>query len=112
MPGEPSAWAMEQAGRVIGHTVSCMMQDGDCSCFLFSRCTALARCFDAAEIRGHQRAVKETAGHSVHKAVRAEREAIVAWLRDGGDACTTVGREYMRTAAAAIEAGHHHEVKP
>ena len=63
---------------------------------------------DAAELRGHTRAVNSTAILSIHKAVAAERAAVVAWLRDGGDACTTVGREYMRSAADEIEAGDHH----
>ena len=38
---------------------------------------------DAAELRGHTKAVEETAIHSIHKAVAAERAAIVAFLRAG-----------------------------
>lgn len=59
----------------------------------------------AAELRGHTRAVNETAIASIHKAVDAEREAIVSWLCEWA----SVGR--VATAedyAEEIEAGDHH----
>ena len=60
---------------------------------------------DAAELRGFDRAVQETAIHSVHKAVAAERAAVVAWLREWA----SVGRvAHADDYADEIEAGDHH----
>ena len=56
---------------------------------------------DAALVEGHRRAVEETAIASVHKAVEAERAAVVAYLRSGGKAW-----EY---AANDVEEGKHRE---
>ena len=63
---------------------------------------------DAALAEGHRRAVEETAIASVHKAVAAEREAVVAYLRfpkgtEGSDAVLA-----CRLVASWIEAGKHH----
>lgn len=65
----------------------------------------IAEAIAAAELRGHTRAVQETAIASIHKAVAAERAAVVAWLRR----VSNVGR--VATAddyADEIEAGDHH----
>lgn len=69
----------------------------------------IAEAIAAAELRGHTRAVQETAIASIHKAVAAERAAIVRRLREWA----SVGR--VATAddyADEIEAGDHHVVKP
>lgn len=66
----------------------------------------------AAELRGHTRAVQETAILSVHKAVAAERAAIVAWLRTAAAECGAYSGVSFDIAAGKIEAGDHHEVKP
>jgi hypothetical protein len=58
----------------------------------------IAAALDAAELRGFDRAVNETAIASIHKAVAAERAAIVRWLRD----------QDWGDASVAIEAGDHH----
>lgn len=66
---------------------------------------AIAEAIAAAELRGHTRAVQETAILSVHKAVAAERAAVVKRLREWA----SVGR--VATAddyADEIEAGDHH----
>ena len=77
---------------------------------------------DAAELRGHTKAVEETAIHSIHKAVAAERAAIVAFLRAGAavadhqiEEChpedyTSLRweREACINYARQIEAGEHH----
>lgn len=65
----------------------------------------IAEAIAAAELRGHQRAVEETAIASIHKAVAAERAAVVKRLREWA----SVGR--VATAddyADEIEAGDHH----
>ena len=70
---------------------------------------AIAEAIAAAEVRGHTRAVESTAIASIHKAVAAERAAVVRRLREWA----SVGR--VATAddyADEIEAGDHHEVKP
>jgi hypothetical protein len=103
---EPTPENFARAADMLGHAVSCMMRDGDCSCFLHSRCTAFARALDAAELRGHTRAVNETAIASIHKAVAAERAACVRRLREWA----SVGR--VATAndyADEIERGDHRE---
>ena len=67
---------------------------------------AIAEAIAAAELRGHTRAVQETAIASIHKAVAAERAAIVMRLREWA----SVGR--VATAddyADEIEAGDHHK---
>ena len=69
----------------------------------------IAEAIAAAELRGHTRAVQETAIASIHEAVAAERAAIVRRLREWA----SVGR--VATAddyADEIEAGVPHEVKP
>ena len=65
----------------------------------------IAEAIAAAELRGHTRAVQETAIASIHKAVAAERGAVVKRLRKWA----SVGR--VATAddyADEIEAGDHH----
>jgi hypothetical protein len=70
----------------------------------------VAEALDAAELRGHTRAVEETAIASIHKAVEAERAACVRRLREWA----SVGR--VATAndyADEIERGdHREETKP
>ena len=87
--------------------------------------TLVAEALDAAELRGHTRAVNETAIASIHKAVAAERAAIVACLRAGAavadhqiEECRTLHpedytslrweRETCINYARQIEAGDHH----
>lgn len=66
---------------------------------------SLAAMLDAAELRGHQRAVSETAIASVHKAVAAERAAVVRHLREWA----SVGRiASADDYADEIERGDHH----
>ena len=60
----------------------------------------IAEAIAEAEERGHTRAVESTAIASIHKAVAAERAAVVAHLRTGG----RTANEY----ADAIEARDHH----
>lgn len=64
----------------------------------------IAEAIAAAELRGHTRAVQETAIHSVHKAVAAEREAVVAFLRVGA---ALDPRSPLAGYADAIESGDH-----
>ena len=66
---------------------------------------AIAEAIAEAEVRGHARAVESTALASIHKAVAAERAAVVKRLREWA----SVGR--VATAddyADEIEAGDHH----
>lgn len=88
----------------------------------------IAAALDAAELRGHTRAVESTALASIHKAVAAERAAVVAFLRSDLDRLWAAGndprmsdayhalvlgiREAVALRADIIERGEHHEVKP
>lgn len=98
---EPSEWAMDQALEL---DIYC-----DCGCRAWTTCREsmgfIAAALDAAEQRGFSRAVNETAIASIHKAVAAERAAIVRRLREWA----SVGR--VATAddyADEFEAGDHH----
>jgi hypothetical protein len=73
----------------------------------------------AAILEGHRRAVEETAIASIHKAVAAERAAVVTWLRAEADRCAVaceqrrshdagVAMVALRARADAIERGDHH----
>ncbi len=105
---KPSEWAMKQA-RSIYRELCDDTNDQRPDDMEDMMIADVARILDAAELRGHTRAVNETAIHSVHKAVAAERAAVVKWLRrraDGvwhGSAETAVNAE-----ANAIEQGEHH----
>lgn len=68
---------------------------------------AIAEAIAAAELRGHQRAVEETAIASIHKAVAAERAAVVAWLRTAAAGCGAYSGVSFDIAAGKIEAGAH-----
>ena len=67
---------------------------------------------DAAEQRGFDRAVHSTAIASIHKAVAAERAAIVAWLRTAAAGCGAYSGASFDIAAGKIEAGDHHPKEP
>jgi hypothetical protein len=72
----------------------------------------VAEALDAAELRGHRRAVNETAILSIHKAVAAERAAVVAYL----NTLATLYKEpipgFILGAAQVIERGLHHPKEP
>jgi len=80
-------------------------------CDLDQRRYRYARALDAAELRGHTRAVEETAIASVHKAVAAERAAVVAWLRESAMSDDFDGYEMrlLQERANLIERGDHRE---
>lgn len=101
---KPSAWAMDMSRHYAN--VSSAIRSIDAEGF--------AHILDAAEQRGFDRAVNETAIASIHKAVAAERAAIVAWLHSAP--CTAAGHdprwceacERRSDLAHAIERGEHH----
>ena len=92
MADTPSPWAIDKAKRIGAAMMLAWPESG---------LRPIARALDAALAEGHRRAVEETAIASVHKAVAAEREAVVDYLRSGGKAW-----EY---AANDVEEGKHHE---
>jgi hypothetical protein len=100
----PSEWALELA-QAVERSICTPGPRPDSAVV-----RAHAEALDAAELRGHTRAVESTAIASIHKAVAAERAAVVKWLRR----VANVGR--VATAddyADEIEAGDHHkETKP
>lgn len=113
MPSEPSPSAWSEAARCLRARVT--SRDFH----------AVVAALDAAEQRGFDRAVNETAIASIHKAVAAERAAVVAELRADLDRLlSTMGdrnvgeltaalaqgaREALAAKADKIERGEHRE---
>ena len=104
MPGEPSVWAVSESRHLYLY--------GRCACDLAGTCALhldIAEAIAAAELRGHTRAVNETAIASIHKAVAAERAAVVAWLRLDSEESTNDTVAYTAARLAdEIERGDHH----
>lgn len=105
---EPSPENISRAQLDILCPLACI---GGCLCNLDQRRYWYARALDAAELRGHTRAVEETAIASIHKAVAAERAAVVAWLHAEVDAALSMRMPARAStflaAAEAIERGDH-----
>ena len=68
----------------------------------------IAEAIAEAEERGHTRAVESTAIASIHKAVAAERAAVVKWLRVAAAECGAYSGVSFDIAAGKIEAAEHH----
>ena len=98
MTAEPSAWAIKSALSLLYAPTK------------KSRLYIVAHALDAAELRGHTRAVQETAIASIHKAVAVERAAVVEWLRLDSEESTNDTVAYTAARLAdEIERGDHHK---
>lgn len=106
MASEPSEWAVTAARRIYLF--------GECRCDAGGICELhrdIAEAIAVSEERGHTRAVNETAIASIHKAVAAERAAVVAWLWTQSKLTVQRGGGHFasfESAAINIEAGDHH----
>lgn len=98
---EPSAWAKVEAEQIVSREA--VIRGAPC----LTLAADIARVLDEAELRGHKRACEETAIHSIHKAVAAERAAIVAYLRTAAAGCGAYSGASFEIAAGVIERGEH-----
>lgn len=130
MAGEIEAWALTEARHIFLNGV-CRCTEEPCEIHLAIAKELQAQRWmgekigrrgreaeiNAAEQRGFDRAVNETAIASIHKAVAAERASVVAWLRAEAERCAAacargshdawIGMVVLRARADAIERGEH-----